>query len=179
MGANLLSALRIVLIPFLLHSLWRDGQTLSWTTLGLGLLAGFSDVADGYVARRWGQITTLGQILDPVADKLLLGSLGLGLVCWRDFPLWLVLLLLARDAVILAVGLSLLYRRGLVIPASRLGKYTTLCMGLAVLSYVLPVPAAARQVLVCAAALLVLASSAGYWHLLRKTYAPQTQRSAP
>lgn len=178
MAANLLSALRIALIPFLLHSLWRDGQALSWTTLGLGLLAGLSDVADGYVARRWGQVSTTGQILDPVADKLMLASLGLGLVCWRGFPLWLVLLLLARDLVILGVGLYLWRRRHLVIPASRLGKYTTLCMGLAVFSYVLPAPAAARLVLVGGAALLILASSAGYWRLLRTTYATPTQRSS-
>ena len=179
MGANLLSALRIFLIPFVLYGLWRDGQTLSWTTLGLVLVTGFSDVADGYVARRWGQTSALGQILDPVADKLVLASLGLGLVCWRGFPLWLVLLLLARDLVILAVGLCLWKRRNLVIPASRLGKYTTVSMGLLVLCYVLPVPAIVGQVLVYLAALLIFASSAGYWKLLRTTYATPTQRSAP
>jgi CDP-diacylglycerol--glycerol-3-phosphate 3-phosphatidyltransferase len=178
-AANLLSALRLALIPFLLLSLWRDGQDLSWTTLGLGLLAGLSDVADGYVARRWGQVSTLGQILDPVADKLLLGSLGLALACWRDFPLWLVLLLLARDLAILAAGLYLWQRQHLVIPASRLGKYTTLCMGLAAFSYALPAPAALRQVLVGGAALLILASSAGYLKLFRTACATPTQRSAP
>lgn len=179
MGANLLSALRIALIPFLVYSLWRDGQALSATTLGLLLVAGLSDVADGYVARRWGQVSTTGQILDPVADKLVLGSLGLALVCWRDFPLWLLLLLLARDAAILAVGLYLWRRRGLVIPANRLGKYTTLCMGLTVFSYVLPAQEYLRQLFTGTAALLIIASSTAYWKLLCKTYAPQTQRSAP
>lgn len=179
MGANLLSALRVLLIPFVLYGLWRDGQTLSWTTLGLVLMAGLSDVADGYVARRWGQVSTAGQILDPVADKLVLASLGLGLVCWRGFPLWLVLLLLARDLVILAVGLYLWRRHSLVIPASRLGKYTTVCMGLLVLCYVLPAPELTRQLLTGFAALLILASSAAYWKLLRTTYATPTQRSIP
>ena len=179
MAANLLSALRVLLIPFLLHSLWRDGPSFSWATLGLLLLMGLTDVADGYVARRWGQISTTGQILDPVADKLVLTSLGLGLVCWRDFPLWLVLLLMVRDLVILAVGLYLWRGRGLVIPANRLGKYTTLGMGLTVLSYVTPAPETLRQLLTGAAALLVLASSAGYGQLLRKTCVPPTQRSAP
>lgn len=177
MAANLLSALRVLLIPLVLYGLSRDGQTLSASTLSLILVMGASDIVDGYVARRWGQSSALGQILDPVADKLVLGSLGLGLVCWWGFPLWLVLLLLARDVVILAGGLYLWRRRGLVIPANRLGKYTTLCMGLAVLSYVLPVPAAVGQGLVYIAALLILASSAAYWKLLRTTYATPNQRS--
>ena len=172
MAANLLSALRVLLIPLVLHGLSRDGQTLSWTTLSLILVMGLSDIVDGYVARHWGQPSAVGQVIDPVADKIVLASVGLGLVCWRGFPLWLVLLLLARDVVILAGGLYLWRRRGLVIPANRLGKHTTLCMGLAVLSFVLPLPAAVGQVLVYTAALLIIASSAGYWKLLRTTYAP-------
>ena len=179
MAANLLSALRVLLIPFVLYGLSRDGQTLSATTLGLILVMGASDIVDGYVARRWGQPSAVGQILDPVADKIVLASVGVGLVLWRGFPLWLVLLLLLRDLVILAVGLSLWYRRGLVIPANRLGKYTTVCMGLAVLAYVFPIPAAVGQALAYTAALLILASSAGYWKLLRTTYANPTQRSVP
>ena len=110
-----------------------------------------------------------GKILDPLADKLVLGSLGLGLVCWRGFPLWLVLLLLVRDVVILAVGLYLWRRQGLVIPANRLGKHTTVCMGLLVQSYVLPVPEYTRPLLTGAAVLLILISSASYGRLLYRT----------
>lgn len=179
MAANLLSALRVLLIPFVLYGLSRDGQSLSAGTFGLILVMGLSDIVDGYVARRWGQPSRVGQVIDPVADKIVLASVGLGLVCWRGFPLWLVALLLLRDLVILAVGLYLWRRRGLVIPANRLGKYTTVCMGLAVLAYVLPVPALVGQVLVGAAALLIAASSFGYWKLLRTTYANPIQRSAP
>ncbi len=166
MWANSLSLLRIALLPFLLYSLWRDGDSTSWPTLGLLLLAGATDAADGYVARRLGQISTLGRILDPVADKLLLGRLGVALVCWRGFPAWLVALLVIRDVAILLAGLLLLRTRGLVISASRLGKYTTACMVLAVLSYVAPAPALVRKTFVWAAAGLILASSIGYARLL-------------
>ena len=177
MGANLLSASRVFLIPFLLYSLRRDGQAFSWPTFGLLLLAAATDIADGYVARRWGQISNAGKILDPLADKLVLGSLGLGLVCWRGFPLWLVLLLIARDLVILVVGLYLWKRRNLVIPANRLGKHTTVCMGLLILSYVLPVPELFRQLLTGAAVLLILASSLSYGQLLRQTQLPPNERT--
>lgn len=177
MAANLLSALRVLLIPFVLDGLSREGPALSATTLALILVMGLSDIVDGYVARRWGQPSRVGQVIDPVADKIVLASVGLGLVCWRGFPLWLVSLLLLRDLVILSVGLYLWRRRSLVIPANRLGKYTTVCMGLAVLAFVLPVPALVGQVLTYLAGLLILASSAGYWNLLRTTYTHPTQRS--
>jgi CDP-diacylglycerol--glycerol-3-phosphate 3-phosphatidyltransferase len=170
MWANSLSLLRIALLPFLLYSLWRDGDSSSWPTLGLLLLAGATDAADGYVARRLGQTSELGKVLDPVADKLLLGSLGVALVCWRGFPAWLAALLIARDAAILLAGLLLWRSRGLVIPASRLGKCTTACMVLAVLSYVAPAPASLREALVWAAAALILASSIGYVRLLYNVY---------
>ncbi|MCC7263664.1 MAG: CDP-alcohol phosphatidyltransferase family protein [Candidatus Latescibacteria bacterium] len=179
MAANLLSALRVLLIPFVLQGLASEGQTPSATTLGLILVMGLSDIVDGYVARRWGQPSRVGQIIDPVADKIVLASVGVGLVLWRGFPLWLVLLLLLRDLVILSVGLYLWRRRSLVIPANRLGKYTTVCMGLSVLAYVFPVPPVMGQVLVYLAGLLILASSAGYWKLLRTTPTTPTQRSAP
>lgn len=178
MGANLLSASRVALIPFLLYSLWRDGQAFSWLSFGLLLLAAATDIGDGYVARHWGQTSNAGKILDPLADKLVLGSLGIGLVCWRGFPLWLVLLLLARDLVILAVGLYLWRRQNLVIPANRLGKHTTVCMGLLILSYVLPVPAFFRPLFAGIAFLLILASSFSYWQLLRQTPLPPNERNA-
>lgn len=170
MWANCLSLLRVALLPFLLYSLWRDGDSTSWPTLGLLLLAGVTDAADGYVARCFGQVSTLGKVLDPVADKLMLGSLGVALVCWRDFPAWLVVLLLIRDAAILLAGLLLWRARGLVIPASRLGKYTTVCMVLAVLSYLAPVPAPVGQIWVYGAAALIIASSIGYARILYHTY---------
>lgn len=171
MLANLFSILRIVLVPFLLYSLRHDGATVSAATLALILLAAFTDFADGYLARRLHQVSQLGRILDPVADKIFLAAVVAALVAWRDFPPWLLAVLVIRDAGILLAGLFILRSRQQVIPANRSGKYTTACMFAAILGHILGVPAVAREVLNGAAALLLLASSLSYVSTLRRILA--------
>lgn len=91
-------------------------------------LAGVSDFLDGFLARRWGQTTELGRILDPAADRLLTVVVVLGLA-WRDIiPWWLVALLLLRDIV---MGVALLWskRRGAATPqVTMLGKTATFAL---------------------------------------------------
>ena len=168
MLANLFSILRIVLVPFLLYSLKHDGATVSAATVALILLAAFTDLADGYLARRLNQVSQLGRILDPVADKIFLAAVAAALVAWRDFPAWLLAMLVARDAGILLAGLFILRSRKQVIPANRFGKYTTACMVAAILGHIVGVPAVAGDVLNGAAAMLLIASSLSYVSVLRR-----------
>jgi CDP-diacylglycerol--glycerol-3-phosphate 3-phosphatidyltransferase len=162
MVANFFSILRIALIPFVLHSLKRDVTGVPTTALILLLVAILSDAADGYAARRFDQISLIGKILDPVADKLLIGSAGFALVWWYGFPLWLMGMLTCRDLVILASGLHLLWTRRIVIPANRFGKYTTVCMATAGVCHLIPVPESIRNPLLYMAAVLIAVSSVSY-----------------
>jgi len=159
MLANFLSVLRVLLIPFLLYFIAREDQLQAVLLL---LLAGATDIGDGWVARRYSQVSRLGKVLDPLADKIFLAFLLGGLVFWRDLPLWLLAMLFARDVVIVLVGGLLLRSQGLVIAANRWGKYTTVCMVLTALSYVLEAPASLRTGLSLAAAALVVVSSLSY-----------------
>ncbi len=159
---NLLSVLRAVLVGPLLWSLHRDGQGVSALTAALLGLATGSDLVDGWLARRLGQTSRLGRILDPLADKVLLGGLALGLLLWRDYPVWLAGLLLVRDAAIVATGLVLLRRRGRVIPPSTLGKASTVVLSITAVAWVLPFPDPLRQVLAIAAGALLVVSGVGY-----------------
>jgi CDP-diacylglycerol--glycerol-3-phosphate 3-phosphatidyltransferase len=129
------------------------------------LIAGATDIGDGWVARRYNQVSRLGKILDRLADKIFLACLLGGLVLWRDLPLWLLGMLFARDLGIVLVGGLLLRSQGLVIAANRWGKYTTLSMVLTALSYVLEAPASLRTGLGLAAAALVVISSLSYAQL--------------
>jgi cardiolipin synthase (CMP-forming) len=167
--ANALSILRVLLILPLLWSMHRDGPGTSPTTLAVLAVAALSDLADGYVARHYGRASRLGRILDPVADKLFVGSLGIGLYLWRQFPGWLLAGIMLRDAVILAAGTYLLRRHGLVNSPNRLGKYATVSLIVASLAYLLPVPPWLRTALACLAGSLLIASSLSYAFLLRRS----------
>lgn len=119
---NALSLVRLLALPIV----YLDLLAGRWLRAFV-LLAVFSatDWLDGYLARRLDQVTRLGQLLDPISDRLLFVVIGIGFVVAGVLPLWAVLLVLVRDAAVLAVGLVLL-ARGLRPPAtSRLGKAAT------------------------------------------------------
>lgn len=102
---NLLTLMRLFIIPFLVIAI-LDGHNR--TAFGLFLLAGVSDALDGLLARMLKQKTTLGQYLDPIADKLLLSTLFVVLTHVGLIPLYVTVLVFSRDAGILLIS-TLLY----------------------------------------------------------------------
>ena len=98
---NLLTLLRIVMTPFILFALARGEYMFGGWMFGG---AAFTDVLDGGFARRFGEQSKVGQYLDPIADKLLLTSIYIGLALGHAVPVWLVLLIFARDAWILLLS---------------------------------------------------------------------------
>jgi cardiolipin synthase len=97
------------------------------TTAGLVLFGGVmaTDWVDGWIARRTGQISELGKILDPTADRLAIAAGLIALVIRGIFPLWAALLVLVRDLVIFGVGLYLLVRRHVRLDVRFIGKVAT------------------------------------------------------
>lgn len=122
---NGLSLLRLVLVPVFVVLL--VGRHDGWAFAVL-VLSSASDYLDGNLARRWGQVTRLGQVLDPFADRLTILTTLLGLA-YRDLvPWWLVAVLIARDVTML-VTLPFLARVGHgVLPVHFLGKAGTFCL---------------------------------------------------
>jgi len=98
---NLLTLLRLVIIPFIVINV--VGGNYGWA-LGLFVLAGVSDFFDGMLARALKQRTELGQYLDPIADKMLLSTLFLVLSIMRDIPWKYTVLVFSRDITILVVA---------------------------------------------------------------------------
>jgi cardiolipin synthase len=122
---NAISAARIVLIVVFAVLLANHHDFWAITAL---VLAGISDFLDGYLARRWNQVTALGRVLDPAADRILTVAVVLGLALREIIPWWLVIVLLARDVV---VGIALLIgkRRGIDAPTvTFVGKLATLLL---------------------------------------------------
>jgi len=133
--SNLLSMVRLALVPFLFSSILQGELLL---TAVLGSLAILTDALDGYFARRLNQHSSLGKLLDPIADKTAIGAAILALVLSdREFPRWAFGVLVVRDVLIVA-GNFLLFRKTQIIVRSNLwGKATTVCLSAALMLYVL------------------------------------------
>jgi cardiolipin synthase len=123
---NVISFIRLLGVPLFLWLILVP-QADGWA-LVLLVASGVSDWLDGKIARATGQISRLGQILDPIADRLYIAAALLGLALRGIIPWWLVVLLVARDLVLLLI-LPPLKRRGMVgLPVHFLGKAATFCL---------------------------------------------------
>jgi cardiolipin synthase len=123
---NVLSALRLAGIPLFLY-LVLGPHADGWAIVVL-MAAGATDYLDGKIARRYGQFSRLGQLLDPAADRLYILATLLALVARDGLPLWWALALIGRD-VILAGFLPVLRRHGYgPLPVHFLGKAATFCL---------------------------------------------------
>jgi cardiolipin synthase len=123
---NILSALRLLGVPLFLWLILVPEA--DWWAIVVLAIAGFTDWLDGYLARKWHQISRVGQLLDPIADRLYILATLIGLLLRGIVPLWFVILLVSRD-LIMSVVLAVLKRRGVTgLPVHFLGKAATFCL---------------------------------------------------
>src|ERR1700693_5541373 len=128
---NLLTLLRIFFVPLLVGALLAHGSGVAWLrlvpvsrelfALGIFLTAAATDLIDGYLARRWKQVTTVGTLLDPIADKLLISAALISLVEIRLVAAWMVILIIGREFAVTGLR-SIAAASGYTIQASDLGK---------------------------------------------------------
>ena len=128
---NTLTILRIFFVPFLVAVLVERDLQIEWRgvvwvtneflALAIFLFAAATDLLDGYLARRWRQITTIGTLLDPIADKLLISAALISLVQTHRVPAWMVVLIIGREFAVSGLR-SIAAAEGYTIKASDLGK---------------------------------------------------------
>jgi len=131
---NILSLSRIALMPAVLFCL-KEEKTIP--LLILMLLAVATDYFDGFLARKLDKISSLGKILDPLADKICLNSMVLALSLWRGFPWWATGLIILRDILILAGGLMMIKRVKQIPVSNWPGKFAVTFLSAAIFLYVL------------------------------------------
>ncbi|MFQ5520576.1 MAG: CDP-diacylglycerol--glycerol-3-phosphate 3-phosphatidyltransferase [Candidatus Methylomirabilia bacterium] len=120
-----LTVARIILVPFVVMFLISSSRIHVFIAAVIFVLASLTDWLDGLIARRRNQVTTLGKLLDPVADKLLVAAALVALVQIEKVPAWIVFIIVGRELAVTglrAVSASV----GIIVPASRFGKYKTL-----------------------------------------------------
>ena len=122
-AANRVTLFRFLLIPVLMVCLIHEFFVSS--AILICVLA-FSDLLDGYLARRLNEITKLGMLLDPLADKILIVSLFIFFVYHNELPMWFMLAMVYRDFSLLFGVLTLkLYHRTSIVPSQGFGKLST------------------------------------------------------
>jgi CDP-diacylglycerol--glycerol-3-phosphate 3-phosphatidyltransferase len=170
--ANVLTGLRLLLVPVFLAALFVDhGRSVDWRLVAFGVftVAAFTDRLDGELARRRGLVTAFGTVADPIADKALTGSALIGLSLLGLVPWWATVVMMGREIGITLLRFAVL-RHG-IIPASRGGKAKTLVQAFAIGLYLLPLPellgaatavAWLRGTLLAAALLLTVVTGGDY-----------------
>ncbi len=121
---NILSLVRIGASPFLILVLLSPGRTLSIIAALVFLIVCATDWLDGWLARRWGTVTSLGKFLDPLADKLLIVTALIMLISLDRVPAWMVALIVSREIAVTGLR-TMAVRTGIVIGATWLGKVKT------------------------------------------------------
>jgi CDP-diacylglycerol--glycerol-3-phosphate 3-phosphatidyltransferase len=121
---NTITAARVALVPVFLIFAYGDSTSSAVAAFIVFGIASASDSLDGYIARRREADSQLGQFLDPLADKLLVGAALVALVDTRDFPLWAALVIGAREVVVQILRTRIV-RGGGTLPASRAAKLKT------------------------------------------------------
>ncbi|KQQ01494.1 MULTISPECIES: CDP-alcohol phosphatidyltransferase family protein [unclassified Rathayibacter] len=122
---NILSMVRLALVPVFLVLVVQGEDALALVTL---VVSSLTDYLDGWIARRFDQMTRLGSILDPAADRLYIFATVIGLA-FRDLvPWWLVAVLVARDLLLVVLAVILANHGYGPLPVHHLGKFATFCL---------------------------------------------------
>ena len=165
---NILTMLRIVLVPFFVWFLILDAPGLQaqngvwrWAAAFVFAVAIYTDKLDGDIARSRGLVTDFGKIADPIADKLLTGSALVMLSLLQELPWWVTILILVREWGITALRFFVI-RYG-VIPASRGGKLKTVVQTVAIFLYLLPLASIAPWFGVLAFVVMMAALAITLW----------------
>ena len=139
---------------------WSDEHTIGneFVALMIFLAAAATDLLDGYLARRWSQVTTVGMLLDPIADKLLISAALIALVEIRRVPAWMVILIVGREFAVSGLR-SIAAAEGYTIHASELGKTKMALQVLAIALVMISIhyPAWTQVAIICLWGVLIFA----------------------
>ncbi len=134
--ANKLTLLRVILVPFYMVFLLQENFTCQMIALAIFIIASLTDTLDGYIARKYNQITAFGKFVDPLADKMLITAAFLVFLQQNIISVWAVMIVMAREFAVAGVRLSAV-TEGKVIAASFWGKLKTVSQMVAVIAAML------------------------------------------
>lgn len=130
---NKLTILRIILVAVFMFFLFSKGVVMKSLALITFLVASFTDILDGYIAKKHNMVTDFGRLMDPIADKILVLSAFLAFVEMELIPAWMVVIIIFREVAVTGLRMSAL-TRGKVISADEGGKHKMISQVFAILA---------------------------------------------
>lgn len=167
---NLLSLMRLGLVPVFAWVFFSPIPNARYWAAGIYALAFLTDILDGYIARRFHMVTPLGRVLDPLADKLMTFTVILCICIAGIIPVWAVVIFFCKEMILGVGGLILFHNTRDVIPANWLGKASTGVFFLVLGALVLfpGIPQSVAVALISAALALAVAALLRYAQLYRQ-----------
>ncbi len=173
--ANRLTLLRIILVPVFMVFLLNKITYGEYLAAGVFVIAALTDSLDGYIARKHNQVTQLGKLMDPLADKLLITAALISLVQMDKLSAWIVMVIVAREFVVTGLR-SIAASEGQVIAASIWGKLKTISQVVAVVAIILNnypfklINVPFDEIAIWTAVVLTLVSMVDYLYKSRKIF---------
>ena len=155
---NKLTVLRVIMIPFFVFFLLlENGANPTWRYLSAAIfiVASFTDLLDGKIARKYNLVTNFGKFMDPLADKLLVCSALICLIQLEQLPAWMVIIIISREFIISGFRL-VASDNGVVIAASYWGKFKTVFQMISVILLILNILALSLITQICVWIALIL-----------------------
>lgn len=167
---NILTTIRFILIPIFIVLFYSNLDNNVLFATYVFILAGITDVLDGYIARNYNMITKYGTVLDPLADKLMLITV---LICFttKDYiPIWIITIVGIKELLMILGGLFLYYNMNkTVVPANKLGKIATISFYIAIITVAFEVNKIISYVLISTAVIITIIAFINYFINFNKT----------
>ncbi|MCR3954835.1 MAG: CDP-diacylglycerol--glycerol-3-phosphate 3-phosphatidyltransferase [Gudongella sp.] len=166
---NLITVFRIILIPIYLFLFFSDIENKVFVLGMIFMIAGVSDVLDGFIARRFNLMSKLGAALDPFADKMMSFTVLVTFTMIGLIPVWILIPMLVKEVIMIGGGLILYLKHGkAVIPSNKYGKVATFSLYAAILSIILNLSVTISILLLSITVTLNLIAFYNYLKIFRK-----------
>lgn len=137
---NALTIIRLLLIPGFAYYFFSPMKYGVRIAVVIFVIAGLTDILDGFIARRYNLITRLGIVLDPLADKLMLLTVLISITIKNQIPFWIIVVVAAKETLLMLGAINLLNDHDIVVPANRVGKLSTVAFYIAILAVTFELP---------------------------------------
>jgi cardiolipin synthase len=162
---NILTIIRIILVPIFIITFFLVSK---WVALSVFIIAGITDLLDGYIARKYDMVTDLGAVLDPFADKLMLMSVIIVFTISGYIPVFVLIIILTKELFMIYGGARFYFaKKKIVIPANRYGKASTVLFYVSIIVITFDISDIANNILMLSVVISTIIAFVSYYKIAR------------